>query len=269
MRPSLVLIVPGWSMAARELPRRLAAAGEAVAASAFSVRELAAALAEPALLLRGYRPWNPGHDLQLARHLLDTGGADAWALPEAMPRAPVAGALARTLGDLRRAGILPEHLAALAARCSSPGDAHRLETLAALYRRFHDSLEGRFADLAAMLRAAHDGLDEAAWLAKADIVIVGDQELGPLEGAFLEALARRFAVRWLSESRPPSLPPVVAGREAPDPGHRPFRLVLDSSRPDRSPATSARARASPAGALRAAGGGRRPGRVRRASDRAG
>jgi RecB family exonuclease len=193
-------------MAARELPRRLAATGDAVAASAFSVRELAAALAEPALLLRGHEPWNPGHDLQRARHLLDTGGADALGLPEAMPRAPVAGALARTLSDLRRAGVPPAQLAALAATRSSPGDAHRLLTLAALYRRFHDSLEGRFADAAALLRTAAERLGEAAWLGQADIVVVGDPELDPLEESFLAALARRWPVRWLSEERPPSLP---------------------------------------------------------------
>ncbi len=213
MTPVLVLIVPRWSMAARELPRRLAGSGEAVAAQAMSVLDLAAQLAEPALLAQGLRPWNPGHDLHLARHLLDTGGAEAFALPDAMPRTPVAGALARSLGDLRRAGLSPDRLSRGDLVGATPGDVQRLQTLAALYRRYHEALEGRFADGPAVLRAAHDRLDEAPWLAEAEILVVGDAEIGPLEEAFLAALAVRFRVRLLSEPRPPSL-------RASSPAHR-------------------------------------------------
>jgi RecB family exonuclease len=192
-------------MAARELPRRLAALGRAVAAHAFTVRDLARSLAEPALLARGRRPWNPGHELHLARHLLDTGTAEALGLPEAMPRTPVGLALARTLGELRRAGVPPESLERLAAGGEHEGDAPRLSAVAGAYRRFHDTLEGRFADTAALLRAALDELNDARWLAETELVVVGDPELDPLEERLLQALCRRVAVKVLTAERPSGL----------------------------------------------------------------
>ena len=192
-------------MAARELPRRLAERGHPVAALAVSVRELAAALAEPALLVAGLRPWNPGHDLHLARHLLDAGGAEALALPEGMPRMPVAGALARTLGDLRRSGLRPDRMDRLRATGSTPGDAHRLQTLATLYRRYHEALEGRFADATALLRAARAQLPDAPWLAEAEVLVVGEPELDPAEEDFLGELSARVRVRLLNARRPVSL----------------------------------------------------------------
>lgn len=192
-------------MAARELPRRLAATGRAVAAHAFTVRDLAASLAEPSLLAAGRRPWNPGHELHLARHLLDTGTAEALGLPEAMPRTPVGLALARTLGELRRAGVSPETMDGLAREGDSSGDAQRLSAVAGAYRRFHETLEGRFADTSGLLRAALDELHDARWLAEAEIVVVGDPELDPLEERLLHALCRRVPVKVLTTEHPSGL----------------------------------------------------------------
>src|SRR5262245_61332112 len=115
LRP-LVLLTPSTA-AAVELPRRLAAAGRAVALYRFpepgrdhyrsGVLDLARAVAEPELLGKGLAAWDAGHDARLAARLLeeDAGGLR---LPTDVPRGPVAAALARTLEDLRQAAVLPE-----------------------------------------------------------------------------------------------------------------------------------------------------------------
>ena len=147
-------------------------------AQAISVRELARPSPSPRLLAEGLRPWNGGHDLLLARHLLDDGGGEAFALPRTMPRAPVA-ASPRT--DPRRPPSRRHHAGsarAASARRANPRDAHRLETLASLYRRYHAALEGRFADRSRiLLRAARENSATCLWLAEAEILVVGDAEV--------------------------------------------------------------------------------------------
>ena len=116
MRP-LILLVPSFA-AARELPRRLASTGRALAGLyAFEVRDLARAVAEPVLLGRGLQAWSRGHASLLAARLLD--GPHGLRLDERLPRPPVALALARTLVALRAGGVDPDRLDALAARAAN------------------------------------------------------------------------------------------------------------------------------------------------------
>jgi ATP-dependent helicase/nuclease subunit B len=201
-----VLLVP--SLAARtEWPRRLAASGRAVAGLyALRLRDLLAALAEPALLGRGVAAWDPGHDALLAARLL--GGVHSLRLPTDAPLAPVAAALARTLAELRLAGVQPERVSDLGERAAATAeDRARLGAVAALYRAFHEAREDKVADPATLLRAARAQLPHAAAFAGAEFLIVDDLELAPLERDFLAALASRFRVRRLARPRPPSLQP--------------------------------------------------------------
>lgn len=193
----ILLIVPSQA-AAVELPRRLASAGRAVTGlQAFKVLDLARAIAEPVLLARGLRPWDPGHDALLAARLLgDEPGP--W---QGLPTGPVAHALARTLSTLRRAGVDPQRLERLGERAAA-GDAARLSALARSFRRFHETLEGHFADPPTILRTATARLGEVAWLHDAEILVVPGLELDPLERSFLEALARHRPAT-LVESRTP------------------------------------------------------------------
>lgn len=205
MKP-IVLLVPSLA-AAVELPRRLAGTGRAYA-GLYPVKplELARAIAEPALLGQGLRAWDSGHDALLAARLLDGPMTIDFFLPAEVPRAPVANALARTLSTLRLAGLPPERLASLAARVGATAeDGRRLRTLAELYRRFHEHIEGRFADPATLFRAAAIHLREARWLTDAQVVLPSDLETDPLEREFLAALARHLPVRRIAFDRPPGL----------------------------------------------------------------
>jgi len=213
----IVLLAPSMA-AALELPRRLAAAGRAVALYRFpepgrdhyraGVLDLARAVAEPALLGRGLGAWDAGHDARLAARLLEEDAGGGLPLPADVPRGPVAAALARTLDDLRQAGIAPERLEGLADRArGAPEDEGRLRALARLSRAFAAAREGRVADPATVLRAAADALPRTAWLQGAEVLIVEDLELDEREKEFLAALARRFPVRLLRREVPPSLEP--------------------------------------------------------------
>jgi RecB family exonuclease len=192
--------------AAVELPRRLASTGRAVAGIyPFKVVDLARAVAEPALLGRGLLAWGAGHDALLAARLLDEG-ARGLRLAPGLPRAPVAAALARTLSSLRRAGVEPARMDAVAGRfAATREDRDRLAAVAGLYRSFHETIEGRHADAATVLRAAREHLGQARWLRDAEVLVVDDLELDGLEAAFLEDLARAFAVRVLPHDRPDGL----------------------------------------------------------------
>jgi RecB family exonuclease len=205
VRP-VVLLTPSMA-AAVELPRRLASTGRAVAGLyAFKVLDLAKAIAEPALLGQGLAPWDSGHDALRAARLLDTG--PFFRLPPELPRAPLARALARTLSELRRAGLPPEPLAALAeGDPPTPEDAERLRSLAALYRRYDEATEGRIADPVTILRAAEHRLPDVRWLAGAEVLLIDDLELDAVERGFVAALARVVSVRFLGRERPPSLRP--------------------------------------------------------------
>jgi hypothetical protein len=207
LRP-LVLLTPSLA-AAVELPRRLASTGRALA-GVYPMKplDLARALAEPVLLGQGLLPWTNGHDALLASRLLAESGGAGLRLPEGTPRAPVAAALARTLTALRRGGIAPERLAALAAE-APPGsdDARRLASLKRLYRDFHGALEGRTADPATLFAAAREGLSRARWLEGAEVLVADDLELDLVEIEFVAALAAVLPVRVLRRALPPSLRP--------------------------------------------------------------
>ena len=167
----LVLLAPSQA-AAWELPRRLAASGRALAGVyPFKVQDLARALAEPALLGQGLRAWDSGHAALLAGRLLD--GPHGLTLPDDLPRAPLARALAQTLVALRRAGTLPERLLALAAEEGrAREDAERLRALANLLRLFLEQVEGRFADPPTVLRAAAGHATQAKWLEGARVLVM-------------------------------------------------------------------------------------------------
>ncbi|MET0556992.1 MAG: PD-(D/E)XK nuclease family protein [Vicinamibacteria bacterium] len=202
MRP-LVLLVPSFA-AARELPRRLASTGRALAGVyGLGVRDLARALAEPALLGRGLRPWNRGHASLVAARLLD--GPHGLALDADLPRAPVALALARTLVALRAGGVDAGRLESAAAAAVTDEDRARVRAIASLHRAFTAEVDGRFADGVTLLRAAADALPRAAWLRDADVLVVDDLELDPAERAFVAALARALPVRALAQDAPPEV----------------------------------------------------------------
>jgi putative RecB family exonuclease len=201
---STILIAPSMA-AVVELPRRLASTGRALAGLyPFKPMDLARAIAEPGLLAEGLQHWDTGHGALLAARLLE--GPHALRLPSELPTPPLARALARTLASLRMAGADPARLATLASRPASTGeDEARLRAVAQLYRAFGEAVEGRFADPAAILRAARDRIDETAWLRGATVLIVEDLELDPLEKEFLAALAKALPVRLLEAGHPPSL----------------------------------------------------------------
>ena len=200
----LVLLAPSQA-AAWELPRRLAASGRALAGVyPFKLQDLARALAEPALLGQGLRAWDSGHAALLAARLLD--GPHGLPVPEGLPRAPLARALAQTLVALRRAGIAPERLLALAAEGDrAREDVERLRALAGLLRGFLEAVQGRFADAPTVLRAAAGHAGQAKWLEGARVLVMDELELGPAEREFLASLARTMPVERLARHLPPGL----------------------------------------------------------------
>ena len=207
LRP-LVLLTPSLA-AAVELPRRLASTGRALAAVyPMKPLDLARALAEPLLLGKALAPWTSGHDALLAARLLAETGDAGLRFPEGTPRAPVATALARTLGALRRAGIAPDRLAALAAAAPrGSDDARRLSALARLHRDYEGAVEGRTADPVTLMAAARGALARARWLEGASVLVTDDLELDPAEVELVVALAAAFPVRILRRPLPASLRP--------------------------------------------------------------
>jgi len=201
----LVLLSPSFA-AAVELPRRLAASSGALAGLyPLKVLDLARTLAEPTLLGQGLRAWDSGHDALLATRLLAEGDR-SFDLPAGRFRVRVAATLARTLRGLRRGGVPPERLEAYANRTDRPaGDAERLRTLSLLYRSFHDALQDKTADPATLLSAAVDALGGAHWLSDADVLILDDLELDPIERDFVQALARVRPVHILRRDLPREL----------------------------------------------------------------
>jgi RecB family exonuclease len=187
-----------------ELPLRLASTGRALAGFyAFDVSRLARAVAEPRLLRLGLRPWNSGLDALLATRLIET--RPELRAPSA-PSGPVAWVFARTLGELRRAGISPEDLGtAVQGLGATPEDEARLGLLVELYGEFHNALEGSFADPASILRAAKAHVGESLWVRGFEVMVVDSLELDPLEREFLAALAGVVPVRFVPEEIPPSL----------------------------------------------------------------
>ena len=203
----VILLTPS-SAAAVELPRRLASTGRALAGLLpFKVLDLARAIAEPALLGRGLKAWDSGHDALLAARLLGEGSG--LPLPEALPRRPVAVALARTLSELRRGGVSPDAIEALGR--SRPGESRRLAAVAGLLRRFDAVLDAGFADPPALLRTAARLVRQSDWLREAEVLVVEDLELDAAEREFVAALARALPTRLLEKARPPGLRPGCFG----------------------------------------------------------
>jgi RecB family exonuclease len=202
IRP-IVLLVPSLA-AAVELPRRLAATGPGLTGLyPFKVLDLARAIAEPALLGRGLKAWDAGHDALLAARLLDEDPSPL--VPADVPRAPVAAALARTLSVLRLGAVDPAQMESAARGATNDEDGARLRLLARLYRRFVAEVEGRLADPATLLQAARDNLVRARWLEGAEVVIVDGLELERRERDFVLALARACPVRLVARERPSGL----------------------------------------------------------------
>ena len=201
IRP-LVLLVPSRA-AALEIPRRLASVGGRAVTGLYplTLRDLLQALAEPALLGRGLASWNSGHDALVAQRLLDDGQLD---IAADLPRRPLARALARTLSDLRREGVHPRHLDAVVARAGGKGQGTPA-AVARLFRGFHEAVDGRFADTAALAAAATGEVARAPWLQDAEVLIVGDLEPSGTEKSLLAALAAARPVRRLVHDIPPSL----------------------------------------------------------------
>ena len=200
IRP-VVLLVPSRA-AAMEIPRRLASTGRALTGIyPLTLRDLIAALAEPALLGRGLGAWDSGHDALLAQRLLDEEATLAVA-PD-LPRRPLARALARTLSELRREGVHPGHLDAVARRAEP--ESGTPAAVARLYRRFHAAVDGHFADPRALAAAAAGEVSRATWLRECEVLITGDLEPAGAEKEFLVALAKARPVRRLSAQTPRGL----------------------------------------------------------------
>ena len=199
----LILLVPSRA-AGVEIPRRLASSGRALAGLyPLTLADLASAVAEPALLGRGLLAWDAGHGALLAARLLaDATGAK---LGAEVSGGRVALALARTLAELRRAAVDPARLEAAAAAGATPEDRDRLRALAVLYGRFHERVEGRFADHATLFRAAREHLSQARWLEGAEVLVLDDLELDAVGRELLSALAARFPTRLLARTRPAAL----------------------------------------------------------------
>ena len=202
---SIVLLSP--SAAAKvEWPRRLAsAAGAQAALYPMRVVDLARTIAEPALLGKGLRAWNPGHAALIASRLLDDGGT-GFELPADLPRAPIAAALARTLMELRRGGVADSALQALLEQDGlASEDRRRLEAVSRFRQLFEGEIEGRFADPTTLLRAASERVGQATWLAGAQFVLLPGLKLEADERGFIETLGERFEVLELLEERPAGL----------------------------------------------------------------
>ena len=158
----------------------------------------------------------------------------------------MASALARTLSALRRAGFDPARVERWAAGLShDPDDVSRLRTVARLYSRFHETLEGRFVDPPTLLRAATVRLSEARWLSGAEVLVEPGLELDPLEKEFLAALAKTYPTRVFRSETPEGLAKSSFPRWAETHGLGPVTLaetVLAPLAPPPLPASLARLR---------------------------
>jgi ATP-dependent helicase/nuclease subunit B len=202
---TLILITPSRA-AAVELPRRIAANRRALAGVySFELRDLARKLAEAALLTRGLKPWDFGHEALIAAQLLDA--PNGLRIPADMPLAPLGAALARSLASLRRAGLTPASLKGLLPPAPVDEDALRLRALAEIYARYHERVEGVFADPATLFRTAAEEAPKADWLRAAEVWITTGLEPDVLEREFLAALAHVLPLRFIEEETPPVLAP--------------------------------------------------------------
>ncbi|HQZ18043.1 MAG TPA: hypothetical protein PLD86_14310, partial [Vicinamibacteria bacterium] len=197
LTPTL-LLVPSVS-AGQILLRRLAREKRAIAAiSAMRPKDLALKMAEGKCHAQGLLAWQSGHGALLSAKLL---ASHPELLKPGLPEAPVARVLARTLEDLRAAGIRPRAVLRLSERSQSPEDRSRLLGVAKIYERFHAEIESKFFDETRLFAEAETA--EAPFLLGATVLFSPDLEPRPDEFRFLKSLAARFGARRIEggESR--------------------------------------------------------------------
>jgi RecB family exonuclease len=183
-----LLLVPSVS-AGQILLRRLAREQRALAAiSAMRPKDLAARMAEGKCHALGLLAWQSGHGAMLSAKLL---AAHPELLKPGLPEAPVARVLARTLDDLRAAGIRPPAVRRLAERSATPEDKSRLLGVAMIYESYHAEIESGFFDEARLFAEAETA--EAPFLAGTTILFSPDLEPRRDEFRFLKSLSTRFA----------------------------------------------------------------------------
>ena len=189
LTPTL-LLVPSVS-AGQILLRRLAREKRAIAAiSAMRPKDLAEKMAEASCHAQGLMAWQSGHGALLSAKLL---AAHPELLKPGLPEAPVARVLARTLDDLRAAGIRPTAVKRLAERSESPEDRTRLLAVARIYERFHAEIDTKFFDETRLFAEAEKA--EAHFLDGTAILFSPDLEPRPDEFRFLKSLATRFGAK--------------------------------------------------------------------------
>jgi len=206
LTPTL-LLVPSVS-AGQILLRRLAREKRAIAAiSAMRPRDLAEKMAEAKCHALGLLAWQSGHGALLSAKLL---ASHPELLKPGLPEAPVARVLARTLEDLRAAGIRPAAVRRLAERSESPEDRSRLSGVAKIYERYHAEIESKFFDETRLYVEAETA--DAPFLMGTAVLFSPDLEPGPDEFRFLASLAARFGARRIAggESKIPGAFPILA-----------------------------------------------------------
>ena len=192
LTPTL-LLVPSVS-AGQILMRRLAREKRAIAAiSAMRPRDLAEKMAEATCHGEGLWAWQSAHGALLTAKLL---AAHPELLRPGLPEAPVARVLARTLEDLRCAGIRPPAVKRLAERSESAFDRSRLLAVAAIYARYHSEIDSKFFDETRLYSVAESV--EASFLSGTTILFSPDLEPRPDEFRFLHSLATRFDARRIT-----------------------------------------------------------------------
>ncbi len=193
LTPTLFL-APSVS-AGQILLRRLARERGAMAAiSAMRPKDLARKMAEARVRSEGLMAWESSHGALLSARLL---AAHPELLKPGLPEAPVARVLARTLDDLRAAGIRPLAVKRLAEGSESVEDRSRLLAVARIYARFAAEIESKFFDETRLFAEAETA--PAAFLDGTTILFSPDLEPRNDEFRFLKSLAIRFGARRIAE----------------------------------------------------------------------
>jgi len=196
LTPTL-LLVPSVS-AGQILLRRLAREKRALAAiSAMRPKDLALKMAEGKCHAQGLLAWQSSHGALLSAKLL---ASHPELLKPGLPEAPVARVLARTLEDLRAAGIRPPAVRRLAERSGTPEDRSRLLGVAKIYERYHAEIESKFFDETRLYSEAETA--EAPFLSGTTLLLSPDLEPRPDEFRFLKSLAVRFGARRVESGEP-------------------------------------------------------------------
>ncbi len=157
-------------------------------------KDLAEKMAEAACHAQGLMAWQSGHGALLSAKLL---GAHPELLKPGLPEAPVARVLARTLEDLRAAGIRPSAVRRLGERSESPEDQSRILAVAAIYERYHSEIDAKFFDETRLYAEAESA--DAPFLSETTVLLSPDLEPSPDEFRFLKSLAARFGAHRIDE----------------------------------------------------------------------